>query len=63
MKSTCRKCGGQGYTITTPCRKCRGKGKVSETVNITVPVPAGKETNLMLKLIKYCEMLDMKQIK
>ncbi|XP_031573759.1 dnaJ homolog subfamily A member 3, mitochondrial-like isoform X2 [Actinia tenebrosa] len=50
MKSTCRKCGGQGYTITTPCKKCRGKGRVMETMNITVPVPAGIEDGQTIRL-------------
>ena len=42
MRSTCRRCGGQGHIISTPCKKCRGKGRVTETKTITIPVPAGK---------------------
>ncbi|XP_074619530.1 dnaJ homolog subfamily A member 3, mitochondrial-like isoform X2 [Acropora palmata] len=43
MRSTCRRCGGQGHIISTPCKKCRGKGRVTETKTITIPVPAGVE--------------------
>ncbi|KAK3755697.1 hypothetical protein QZH41_008940, partial [Actinostola sp. cb2023] len=50
MRSTCRRCGGQGYIITTPCRKCRGKGKVTESRSITVPVPAGVEDGQTIRL-------------
>ena len=41
MRSTCRRCGGQGSILSTPCKKCRGKGKVNETKTITIPIPAG----------------------
>ncbi|XP_020601247.1 dnaJ homolog subfamily A member 3, mitochondrial-like isoform X2 [Orbicella faveolata] len=43
MRSTCRRCGGQGHIITTPCKKCRGKGSVHETKTISIPIPAGVE--------------------
>ncbi|XP_078369632.1 dnaJ homolog subfamily A member 3, mitochondrial-like isoform X2 [Oculina patagonica] len=43
MRSTCRRCGGQGVIISTPCKKCRGKGSVHETKTITIPIPAGVE--------------------
>ena len=48
MTSTCRRCGGQGHFINTPCKKCRGKGKVAETKTITIPVPAGKFTSIIV---------------
>ena len=41
MRSTCRRCNGQGQIITTPCKKCRGKGSVHETKMISIPIPAG----------------------
>ena len=44
MRSTCRRCGGQGHIITTPCKKCRGKGNVHETKTISIPIPAGIST-------------------
>ncbi|XP_022799708.1 dnaJ homolog subfamily A member 3, mitochondrial-like [Stylophora pistillata] len=43
MRSTCRRCGGQGVFISSPCKKCHGKGRVNETKTITIPVPAGVE--------------------
>ncbi|XP_032231954.2 dnaJ homolog subfamily A member 3, mitochondrial isoform X2 [Nematostella vectensis] len=50
MKSTCRKCAGQGYIISTPCRKCRGKGRVNESRKITVPVPAGVDNGQTVRI-------------
>jgi len=41
MRSTCRRCGGQGHIITTPCKKCRGKGSMYETKTVSIPIPAG----------------------
>nr|XP_058949448.1 dnaJ homolog subfamily A member 3, mitochondrial-like [Pocillopora verrucosa] len=43
MRSTCRRCGGQGVFISSPCKKCNGKGRVNETKTITIPIPAGVE--------------------
>ncbi|XP_047125587.1 dnaJ homolog subfamily A member 3, mitochondrial isoform X1 [Hydra vulgaris] len=43
MRSTCRRCQGQGSIVNNPCRKCTGKGTVLEDKVITVPVPAGIE--------------------
>ena len=41
MRSTCRRCQGQGTIIKTPCKKCRGKGSVLENKTVSIPVPAG----------------------
>ena len=41
MKSTCRRCHGQGKIITTPCRQCSGTGTTTRTQTINVQVPAG----------------------
>ena len=41
MRSTCRKCAGQGHIIKNPCTKCKGSGTTLETKTVTVPVPAG----------------------
>ena len=41
MRSTCRRCKGQGSVLTNPCRKCNGAGTVQEKKTITIPVPAG----------------------
>eukprot|EP00112_Aurelia_sp_Birch-Aquarium-sp1_P022497 Seg636.2 transcript_id=Seg636.2/GoldUCD/mRNA.D3Y31 product="DnaJ subfamily A member 3 mitochondrial" protein_id=Seg636.2/GoldUCD/D3Y31 len=50
MRSTCRKCGGQGHVVKDPCRKCHGSGSVMETKTITVPVPAGVDDGLVIKV-------------
>ncbi|CAH3171002.1 unnamed protein product, partial [Porites evermanni] len=50
MRSTCRRCGGQGHIISTPCKKCRGKGRVTETKTVTIPVPAGVEDGQMVRV-------------
>ena len=41
MKSTCRRCHGQGKIITTPCKECGGTGTTIRTQTINVQVPAG----------------------
>ncbi|XP_056136635.1 dnaJ heat shock protein family (Hsp40) member A3b [Lampris incognitus] len=43
MRSTCRRCGGRGYIMTTPCVLCRGSGQTIQKQTVTVPVPAGVE--------------------
>ncbi|XP_065058168.1 dnaJ homolog subfamily A member 3, mitochondrial-like isoform X1 [Rhopilema esculentum] len=50
MRTTCRKCGGHGHVIKNPCTKCKGAGTVMETRTITVPVPAGVEDGLVIKV-------------
>ncbi|PFX19873.1 DnaJ-like subfamily A member 3, mitochondrial [Stylophora pistillata] len=51
MRSTCRRCGGQGVFISSPCKKCHGKGRVNETKTITIPVPAGSTSDKNCVLI------------
>ena len=41
MKSTCRKCHGQGKIIGTPCMQCRGRGTTTRSQTVNVQVPAG----------------------
>ncbi len=41
MKSTCRRCHGQGKIITTPCHKCSGTGTTVKTQTVSVQVPPG----------------------
>lgn len=50
MRSTCRKCGGNGKLVTHPCTKCRGKGEVLQTKSLNVPVPAGVENNQTVRM-------------
>lgn len=51
MRSTCRRCGGQGHIISTPCKKCRGKGSVYETKTVSIPIPAGISTVYLINNI------------
>ena len=41
MKSTCRRCHGQGKIISTPCRQCGGTGTTTRAQTVSVQVPAG----------------------
>ncbi|XP_064404776.1 dnaJ homolog subfamily A member 3, mitochondrial-like isoform X2 [Halichondria panicea] len=41
MKSTCRRCHGQGKIITTPCHQCSGTGTTVRAQSVNVQVPAG----------------------
>jgi len=50
MRSTCRRCAGQGHIINNPCIKCNGTGTTMETKTVTVPVPAGVEDGLVIKV-------------
>ena len=41
MRSTCRRCHGQGTIITAPCVECQGKGTKTVQQTIDVSIPAG----------------------
>lgn len=47
---TCSACNGQGGVITDPCGDCRGLGKTAFEASLKVPVPAGVDTGIRLKL-------------
>ena len=48
--STCRKCRGEGATITTPCHVCSGSGAVPEEMLVTVEIPAGVSSGTRLRI-------------
>jgi molecular chaperone DnaJ len=50
LSKTCHDCGGSGQTIKNKCPDCRGSGRKSETVKLSVKVPAGIEAGQRLKL-------------
>jgi molecular chaperone DnaJ len=50
MATTCPACGGEGVRITDPCPSCRGAGRVLKAVHLTVNVPPGADTGLLLQL-------------
>jgi molecular chaperone DnaJ len=39
--TTCDQCGGDGKVAKDPCHVCHGRGRIQETQNISVDVPAG----------------------
>ena len=50
MKSTCRRCHGQGKIIGTPCRKCGGRGTTTRSQTINVQIPAGVEDGQTMRV-------------
>ena len=49
-QTTCRKCGGAGTIIENPCGICRGQGHVSENRQEEVPIPAGVDDQMELRV-------------
>ncbi len=47
---TCSRCGGSGTIIEKPCSCCNGSGKVRKTVNITVDIPAGVDSDSVIPI-------------
>lgn len=47
---TCPRCGGSGSIIEKPCPTCNGNGKQRKTVNITVDIPAGVDTDSVIPI-------------
>ncbi|MCY3974789.1 MAG: molecular chaperone DnaJ [Simkaniaceae bacterium] len=50
MSSTCPHCHGTGRRIAVPCESCRGAGKVKERERVTVPIPAGIDDGMRLRM-------------
>jgi len=46
--AACARCGGAGRVITDPCPACRGQGRVRQTVEHTVDIPAGVDSGTRL---------------
>ena len=38
---TCKKCDGQGYSISTPCAECKGQSRVQKFDKFSVTIPKG----------------------
>lgn len=53
MSSTCPHCHGSGKMIAVPCRECHGAGKVKEKQRVKVPIPAGIDDGMRLKMTGY----------
>ncbi len=50
MTSVCPTCQGEGQVITDPCKACHGQGVVKEKHTVRVPIPAGVDSGMRLKL-------------
>lgn len=47
---TCPECGGEGYRPEKICNVCRGEGRVKGEEKIKIFIPAGIDTNQMIKV-------------
>lgn len=50
MRSTCRRCAGQGTYNKSPCNGCRGSGQTNQRQKVSVPVPAGIEDGQTVRM-------------
>jgi molecular chaperone DnaJ len=50
LTTTCPHCRGAGRIVQQPCRTCSGKGKVLETSEVKVNIPAGVEDGNQLRI-------------
>ena len=47
---TCPECGGEGQRPQTPCNVCKGEGRVKGVEDIKIFIPAGVDTNQVIKI-------------
>ena len=48
--ATCPECGGEGYRPAKPCNVCKGEGRIKGDDRIKVSIPAGVDTNQVIKI-------------
>jgi molecular chaperone DnaJ len=48
--TTCPECGGEGYRPEKPCNVCKGEGRVRGEERLKIFVPAGVDTNQVIKV-------------
>jgi len=48
--TTCPECGGEGNLPEKPCNVCKGEGRLKGEENIKIWVPAGVDTNQVIKV-------------
>ena len=46
----CPECGGEGYKPEKPCNVCRGEGRIKGEAKIRIFIPAGVDTNQLIKV-------------
>lgn len=47
--TVCPECGGEGVKPEKPCNVCKGEGRIKGTENIEISIPAGVDSNQVLK--------------
>jgi molecular chaperone DnaJ len=50
QSAICPECGGEGYKPETPCNVCRGEGRIKNEEKIRIFIPAGVDTNQIIKV-------------
>ncbi|MBN1438776.1 MAG: molecular chaperone DnaJ [Anaerolineales bacterium] len=48
--TVCSKCGGTGEVVSNPCKTCRGTGLEKKTRTLQVPIPAGVDDGMQIRL-------------
>ena len=48
--AVCPECGGEGFKPTKPCNVCKGEGRVKSEEHIRFFIPAGVDTNQLIKI-------------
>ncbi|MGE3166025.1 MAG: molecular chaperone DnaJ [Planctomycetota bacterium] len=51
IRMACSHCHGSGETIAEPCRDCSGHGRVRESADVEVDIPAGVQDGNRLRLV------------
>ncbi len=52
---TCPECGGEGTIPEKPCNVCRGEGRIKSEETIEIKIPAGVDTNQVIKVTEKGE--------
>ncbi len=55
VETVCPDCGGKGKIITKKCEHCNGKGRIRNTKDVEVTIPAGIQTGMTLRMENYGE--------
>ena len=58
MSTTCPHCHGSGKMITAPCQQCQGIGKMKKKERVKIPIPAGIDDGMRLRMTGYGDAGD-----